>query len=306
MNIKLCFKVLVSLALLVLYSVQTNAQGCADAGLCSIGPMKSSEFFDEPTNGELRFRPSYGLGEKQVSNIGLQLEGDYNIKDFIYFQFILPFNINTGDLGTASGFGDLTLSLSAPVYRGTEVSTTIFAGTKIPLQDGNAMANGVALPMAYQPSLGTYDILGGIAVTYKQFLFSAGYQQPLTQNENTYVAPGVDPDDESWTTNGFERAADMALRAEYSKENAKKINWKAGLLGIIHMANDTYLDPTDNTRKDIEDSSGLTLNITGGISKSFGKYTLGTDLGFPVITREARPDGLTRTFVLGVYGGWKF
>lgn len=289
-----------------IFSLQTNAQGCADAGLCSIGPMKSSDFFDEPANGELRFRPSYGLGEKQVSIIGLQLEGDYNIKDIVYFQFLLPYTISTGSLGHTSGLGDLTLSLSIPIFSNDEVSTTIFGGSKIPFQNGNATYDGNLLPMAYQPSLGTFDALGGVAVTYKQFLFSAGYQQPLTQNENKYIAPGIDPDNESWTTNDFERAADMAIRAEYSKSNPEKINWKAGLLGIIHMGNDTYFDPTDNVRKDIENSQGLTLNVTGGISKNWGKYTLGTDLGFPVITREARPDGLTRTFVLGFYGGWKF
>ena len=301
-------KTLLTLAICTLFSLSSYSQGCADAGLCSIGPMKSSEFFnDAPTNGELRFRPSYGLGEKQVSVIGLQLEGDFNIKDVVYFQFQLPYVISTGDLGTANGLGDLTLSLSVPVQKGDQVTTTLFAGTKIPFQDGNLMHNGNALPMAYQPSLGTFDVLGGIAVRYNQFLFSAGYQQPLTQqNENTYIETGSDPDNESWTTNKFERQADLALRAEYSKENPEKINWKAGLLGIVHMGNDTYLDPVDNVRKEIDGSSGLTLNLTGGISKTFGEYTLGADLGFPVMAREARPDGLTRTVVLGIYGGWKF
>ncbi|NME69753.1 hypothetical protein [Flammeovirga aprica] len=300
-------KTLLALAFCALFTVQSNAQGCADAGLCSIGPMKSSEFFnDTPTHGELRFRPSYGLGEKQVHVIGLQLEGDYNIKDAVYFQFQLPYIISTGDLGNASGLGDLTLSLSVPVYKGDQVTTTIFGGTKIPFQDGNAMHNGNPLPMAYQPSLGTYDILGGVAVRYNQFLFSAGYQQPLTQNENTFVETGADPDNESWTTNQFERQADLAIRAEYSKENPEKINWKAGLLGIVHMGNDTYVDPEDNIRKEIDGSSGLTLNLTGGLSKSWGEYTLGADLGFPVMARTARPDGLTRTLVIGFYGGWKF
>lgn len=300
-------KTLLTLVICTLFSMQSYAQGCADAGLCSIGPMKSSEFYDNtPTNGELRFRPSYGLGEKQVSVIGLQLEGDYNIKDVVYFQFQLPYIITTGDLGNANGLGDLALSLSVPVYKSEEVTTTIFAGTKIPFQDGNALHNGNPLPMAYQPSLGTYDVLGGVAVRYKQFLFSAGYQQPLTQNENTFVETFTDPDNESWTTNKFERQADLALRAEYSKENPEKINWKAGILGIVHMGNDTYEDPEDGIRKEIDGSSGLTLNLTGGISKSFGDYTLGADLGFPVMAREARPDGLTRSFVLGIFGGWKF
>lgn len=307
MNFKLFSKVLAIFALFLIFSKQTNAQGCSDAGLCSIGPMKSSEFFDEtPTHGELRFRPSYGLGEKAVSIISMQLEGDYNIKDLVYFQFQLPYTFTTGQLGNANGLGDLTLSLSVPVFRNEKVTTTLFGGTKLPFQDGNAMYNGEPLPMVYQPSLGTYDVLGGIAVTVDQLLFSVGYQQPLTQNENTYVETGNDPDNEYWTTNGYERQADMAIRAEYNKSTSKKLNWKAGLLGIVHMGEDSYLDPEDNTRKNIDGSSGLTLNITGGISKSWGKYTLGTDLGFPVMARKARPDGLTRSFVLGFYGGWKF
>ncbi|AZQ63336.1 hypothetical protein EI427_14125 [Flammeovirga pectinis] len=288
------------------FSLDTFAQGCSDAGVCSIGPMKHTDLFDDvPTNGELRFKPSYGLGEKAVSVINLQIEGDYSIADVVYFQFQLPYTFTTGNLGSANGLGDLTLSLSAPVFTNDKVTTTVFAGTKIPSNDGNLMQDGQALPMVYQTSLGTYDLLAGIAVNVDKLLFSVGYQQPLTQNSNTYIETGNDPDNEYWSTNEFERQPDVAIRAEYGK-NAEKINWKAGLLGIIHIGEDSYLDPTDNQRKNIEGSSGLTLNITGGVSKSWGRYSLGSDLGFPIIARSARPDGLTRSFVLSLYGGWKF
>ncbi|NLR94516.1 MULTISPECIES: hypothetical protein [Flammeovirga] len=286
----------------------SNAQGCSDAGVCSIGPMTHNEISeDDPSKGEIRFKPSYSLGEKQTSIIGLQVEADYNINDKVYFQFLMPYVISTGELGTATGLGDITLSLSVPVYKNDKVRTTIFAGTKIPLNDGNVMDNGVALPMAYQPSLGTFDLLGGVAVNVDHFLFSVGYQQPLTQNSSTYISNDPDPDAKFKTTTGYERAADMAIRAEYAKANFEKWSWKAGLLGIVHMGEDSYIDTEDNNqRKNIENSSGLTLNITGGISRTVGKYTFGSDLGFPVMAREARPDGLTRTFALSMYVGWKF
>ncbi|ANQ51083.1 hypothetical protein MY04_3739 [Flammeovirga sp. MY04] len=301
-------------SLLVLFSIvistQTlKAQGCSDAGVCSIGPMThNNTMADDASNGEIRVKPTYSLGEKQTHIIGLQLEADYNVNDKVYFQFVMPYIVSTGDLGTAAGLGDITLSLSVPVYKNDNVIATVFGGTKIPLNDGNLSDNGKALPMAYQPSLGTFDALAGIAVNVNKFLFSAGYQHPLTQNNSTYVNPNQTAESKLLTTNGYERMPDLALRAEYKKtaESKDKWSWKAGLLGIYHIGEDSYVDPETNERINIENSSGLTLNITGGIVKTFDKYTIGSDLGFPVMAREARPDGLTRTVALSFWVGWKF
>ncbi|OHX67807.1 hypothetical protein [Flammeovirga pacifica] len=299
-------------SLLILFSLLLStqivqAQGCSDAGVCSIGPMTHNNAMgDDVSNGEFRLKPTYSLGEKQTHIIGLQMEADYNINQAVYFQFVMPYIVSTGELGTAAGLGDITLSVSVPVFKSDKVSATLFGGAKIPLQDGNLMDNGLALPMAYQPSLGTFDALGGIAVNVNKFLFSVGYQHPLTQNSSTYVQTDPSPDAKFKTTNGYERMPDLAIRAEYKKPSADKWSWKTGLLGIYHIGEDTYINPETDERKNIENSSGLTLNITGGISRTFDKYTLGSDLGFPVMAREARPDGLTRTVALSVWIGWKF
>ena len=57
-------------------------------------------------------------------------------------------------------------------------------GLKVPFTDGNLKENGVPLPMDFQPSLGTYDLILGVSHQYKNFNFVVAYQQPLTQNNN--------------------------------------------------------------------------------------------------------------------------
>ena len=52
---------------------------------------------------------------------------------------------------------------------------------------------------------------------------------------------------------------------------------------------------------EIEGSSGLTLNATVQAEIKSGQHNkLNLSLGFPLLVRKVRPDGLTRSFVMGV------
>jgi hypothetical protein len=63
----------------------------------------------------------------------------------------------------------------------------------------------------------------------------------------------------------------------------------------------------DGAYQEIEGSDGLTLNATCHFLLSVGeKSKLSFNIGFPLIVREARPDGLTRSFVAGVEYGVMF
>ena len=73
-----------------------------------------------------------------------------------------------------------------------------------------------------------------------------------------------------------------------------------GLLPIYHLAEDKFTD-IDGVVKSIEGSSGLTLNGTLYFEFMIGDAGfLEMSVGFPFVVREARPDGLTRSFVFGV------
>ena len=78
----------------------------------------------------------------------------------------------------------------------------------------------------------------------------------------------------------------------------------AGLLFIYHLANDSYTDVLGN-RVTSKGSQGLTLNLNfSSIVPVSKKMDLIFIFAAPIKTRDARPDGLTREFI--VMAGLKY
>nr|NQU90430.1 hypothetical protein [Bacteroidota bacterium] len=80
----------------------------------------------------------------------------------------------------------------------------------------------------------------------------------------------------------------------------RRIRITPSLLPIYHLANDKFTD-ADGIEKEIANSHGLTLN--GNVYFDYnlnGKSGLQISVGAPFFAREARPDGLTRSFVLNL------
>ncbi len=155
--------------------------------------------------------------------------------------------------------------------------------------------------MDYQPSLGTLDLILGAGYTYRKLKLVVAWQQPLTQNNNSFLAelyPENTPFRQFQSTNNYRRSGDVLLRASYSFALTKKLTVLPSILPIYHLQNDKFTDQT-GTEKSIAGSKGLTLN--GNI---YLEYALSPASGFslifgaPFITREVRPDGLTRSYVL--------
>ena len=75
-----------------------------------------------------------------------------------------------------------------------------------------------------------------------------------------------------------------------------------GLLAIVHLANDTRGDGLEPPQRvTIEGSSGLTLNLTVDARyKLSDAWAIEAAFGSPLVVREVRPDGLTRSMVLNV------
>ena len=90
-----------------------------------------------------------------------------------------------------------------------------------------------------------------------------------------------------------------------AKDIARKLTVQPGLLAIQHLGVDTRLDAGNVNwitqslpRVDIEGSDGLTLNLTADARyKLSDTWALEASFGSPLVTREARPDGLTRALV---------
>ena len=84
-----------------------------------------------------------------------------------------------------------------------------------------------------------------------------------------------------------------------------KLTVQPGLLAIQHLGVDTRLDAErlnwstmTMPRVDIVGSDGLTLNLTADARYKLNDvWALEASFGTPLITRDARPDGLTRALV---------
>ena len=298
-------KVTIGFLFVLLLSVRNlNAQGCSDAGVCSIHSIKNNAEAHESKEGkknDLSVGFGYGIGERSTDNYTWYAEYTRTITKRTSVTGKLSYAAISGELANTSGLGDLFLSVNHAFDIKSKWKKSFVVGLKIPFDGANIKKNGIYLPMPYQTSLGTTDLVLAINYTRKSFGATLAVQQPLKPiNENKFL-PGDYPATpltlKYWPSNEFSRKGDVVGRVSYNFKTGERFSIRPSLLGIYHEANDTYLDDAKN-RRPIYNSRGLTLN--GNV---FVDYHLKNGSGFelslgtPFIVRDQRPDGLTRSFV---------
>jgi hypothetical protein len=289
----------------MLVANETIAQGCCDAGSCSLSPFKGGQFsLTEGPRNEVSLGGSFGKGFDDISVLGGHLEYIRRINDTWSFGAKGTFNSNSGRLGDVAGLGDMFLN--ANYSHGENWRFTL--GTKIPLSNGDVKLNGASMPMPYQPSLGIFDAIAGVSYRWEKIGLSAIYQQPLTKSANSYLRSSTDTT--YLSTNKLNRKSDFILRAAYDLYTTDQLSIVPSLLGIIHTAEDTYtyaVSGVDHHEQSIEGSQGLTLNANIRALYNF-KPNQGIELnaGFPLVVREAMPDGLTRSVVIALEYKFRF
>lgn len=292
-------------AFIVMLSVflgDVYGQGCSDAGFCSINSLRNGSHVSESPKHALRIGSSYGLSYNKVNVVQSFAEFNYQHSDVIHTSAKLTHTLLSGDLGITNGLSDLYLSSTLR----TGSSTSFIAGLKIPLNDASLQKNGLPLPMNYQSSLGTFDLILGMGYVIDKLTINAAVQYPLTQNNNGFLATDYASGSTASTyisTNGFQRSPDALLRLSYYSDLNSKLKLVYSLLPIYHIGNDTYTDE-NGLEKSIEGSNGLTLNINAALFYSLKNGNLlEFSLGAPAIARDVRPDGLSQ-ISLGVAYSW--
>jgi hypothetical protein len=286
------------------FCTKLNAQGCSDAGFCTIGGLNHHTKETVSQNKQkLTLILSNGIGDENVYVFTPGIQYDYKLNSRWSAQGKITGNYANGNLGTAAGAGDLFLSATYNSPQEGNWQTAFLFGTKLPLNKGDINATNKPLPMQYQSSLGTIDLLAGITIGNKRWLFSTAIQQPLTgSNRNTFLPEYWDTDQAKKysPSNDFNRRGDVLLRADYSLIAKTKLDFNIGLLGIYHLGNDTYINGNlSNNPIVLTGSEGLTLNGTAVIRCRLNdKLSIGLSGGVPFVVRDIRPDGLTRKFVL--------
>ena len=282
------------LVIIIYFPIYLSGQGCSDAGLCTVSGLDSGFGKDKPqTTG--KFYTIIGLGEQNVFHLTTQLEVNVPTFKNQTVQIKMPYNFTFGNLGNVSGLGDVSFTLNQKIYSANKSGINFIAGFKIPSNDSNKTKDGFPLPMAYQTSLGTYDLILGVSTNYQKWHMSFGYQHSFGHNLNEFKHTDSNPEyfnnyNESYH---LQRADDIMLRVE-KEFDVNGFNLIFGVLPIYHLSEDKI-----KNGQDVAGSSGLTLNLNASaVKKLNNNIIINLILAAPVIDREVRPDGLTRSFVV--------
>lgn len=300
-------------ALLIGPLLDVQGQGCSDAGVCTAGPIGEVTLHtDSSTTAEprhfARLTFSYALGERSTTILQVVPEVSIGATERLSFQLKVPTISVSGDLGSNSGLGDPVLTASYQFIKKDQERLDGLVGVKLNSGDANAQLDGRPLPMPYQTSLGTTDLLLGISYRWKRWSAAVAYQHVLVQdNRNGFFRSAWTGSADSTAAASYfgslllERANDAVVRAQYAVPVGRLI-LQPGLLAIMHLGEDTQLNAADlRQRVAIASSEGLTLNLTVDARyKLSDTWAIEAAYGSPLVVREVRPDGLTRAMVLNL------
>ncbi|MFC2150362.1 hypothetical protein ACFLQV_02545 [Calditrichota bacterium] len=275
------------------------AQGCSDAGMCTLNGMQgTSSEFDQAYLNQFSIGLGYGRGANELNVFNQSLTYTRTITDGLLLGSKLTFASINGDLGDNNGLGDLYIDARLQMHS----QLSFMVALKLPLDKADATEMLLPLPMDYQTSLGTTDLILGIGITHRKWHLNLGWQQPLSGANDNGFDPVyyLDPAAGNYLpTNQFRRQGDLLARAVYNMEILQgRASLAPGILIIQHLGMDSYKQPFGG-ETDIEGSDQLTINLSLAASIPVSSRTaLKAQLGFPVKAREARPDGLTREVAL--------
>jgi hypothetical protein len=243
-----------------LIALSSFGQGCSDAGFCTVSSFKPivNESITE-TKNNIKVGINYGAADYDIAVLGNYIEYNRKVSEKLSLDLKLASLLQNGNDISAFGLSDIYLNANYKI----KPKTGFTLGLKIPLNDGNSMQDGLPLPMDYQSSLGTFDLLVGFAQEIKKLQIILALQQPLTQNSNTFLAsayPDTSPLSFIQSTNNFQRSGDALLRLSYPFDLSSKLSFTPSLLSIYHLSEDKFTNALD-IEENIEGSQGLTLNV---------------------------------------------
>ena len=266
-----------------------------------MGAMRTSQVYNKKINFKLReIEVGYYKGETHVTATinAATLDFTFGINDNMSMHVKLPYMWVNGSLGETSDLGDISLSLTRNLKTEENYHINGTLGVKIPTNNsdldganrdfttGNIRAD---LPMYYQTSLGSFDLIGGAAYISKDWMFSTGIQVALTENENdfrwgqweNYPDLNRNPEREdapNYVTdydlaNDLKRGTDIMLRVERAF-HFSKWDFRVGLLPIFRITKDEVLDvrPSSDTfgeRIKVDNTTGLALTAIGNVAYHF-------------------------------------
>jgi hypothetical protein len=292
------------------------AQGCSDAGFCTMGAMKPDQPFNKKIELKLRsMEVSFYRGTTTLTPTVYVATADLNfsLNSKTSFQVKLPYQtVRGGSLGETGGLGDISICFTRNLYSTGKLDINLSAGGKIPTNSSDLSENGKPLPMYYQTSLGTYDFITGISLITSRWLIATGIQHPFNKNGNEFTWDDwPDYPDQGYIlkypqANKLRRGTDVMLRLERNFRYSR-VNFSLGLLNIYRLNKDEIENPKTGETRKIDKTTGLALSglFTAGYSFDV-RNGIKMLLGHEIVQREKNADGLSRNFVSTISYYYRF
>jgi Putative MetA-pathway of phenol degradation len=284
---------------MLLMTAFVQAQGCSDGGFCSLKYHADGS----AAKNSIVIGNVIGAGDGSTFINNTYITYTRALHKNIFWDTKLTANYASGSLASNFNVGDVFTNLSFKAWQSPSQlqALSFLGGLKIPLTKANDKAANKPLPMAYQASLGTFDLLLGGSYKLNKWEFTQAWQIPLTkENKNTFLKE-YSVSNSFPSSNKFQRKADALLRVAYNiHKKESKFSFKPNLLAIYHLAEDSY-ENIYAKRQMLAGSKGLTLNgnIIGRYQFSKNK-SIELSVAAPFVVRDIRPDGLTREFTAGI------
>ncbi len=290
---------------IILISNFAFAQGCSDAGICSIGHGFQST--DKEMKNAIEIATIFGTGESDVKYFSPYISYTRQINDKIELSTKVTFSTASGSFGTRGAFGDAFLIGKYTFAEKNKKQWSTLLGWKFPFTASNLKINGYSLPLDYQSSLGTFDLFLGTNFKYSHWDFNVAVQIPVFNNNKNSYFKEYSATDDFLTTNLFERKSDALFRATYTLNTKnQRFSFKPNVLFIYHLGEDSF-ENIYGIRENYVGSKGLTVN--GNLISAYNisnRKSIELSVAAPFVVRDIRPDGLTRSFVLALQYKFSF
>ncbi|MBC5834073.1 hypothetical protein G6N05_04175 [Flavobacterium sp. F372] len=290
---------------IILFGSFGYSQGCSDAGICSIGNSFTSVI--DSTKNQIEVGNVFGKGVEDVFYISPYVSYTRAFNEHFSLTTKITYSQASGSFGTRGNIGDAFLIGNYKFLEKNEKQWSTLLGIKIPFTGSNDKINNFSIPLDYQSSLGTYDLFLGADFKYKKWNFNSVIQIPVINSNGNSYFDEYSASNDFPTTNLFERKSDVLFRSMYTfKSKSQKFTYKPNFLFIYHLGNDTYED-IFGKRQEIKNSEGITINANFISNyKINDRNSIEASIAFPVVYREIRPDGLTRSVTLGINYKYSF
>jgi hypothetical protein len=312
-------KILFLFACISIASVNAFAQGCSDAGFCTMGAMKPDQPYNKKIQLKLRsMELSFYRGTTTTTPVIYVATTDFNfsLNAKSSFQVKVPYTlVRSGNLGKTEGVSDLSLCYTRSIIRSDRFDVNFSVGGKIPTNKSDKTSDkfpGEPLPMYYQTSLGTYDFITGLSLINRKWLFATGIQIPFKHiNQNTFDWTDFpDYPDQNYIktysqSNLLKRGIDVMLRVERNFRFSR-FNFSTGLLPIYRITNDRI---TNLQGVEVKPDGAHGLALSGIITAGYNfNVRSGVKLlwGHKIVQRDKNPDGLTREMVTSITYNYRF